>query len=417
MAIAQACELLAPFAQRAVEIDVRREQPRRHIVVPSLDEAVDRIARSEQPRVRPDDPPRQRGLARDQLERPPHRPLALRVREVGEQDHAQTELGHPAHQRAEPGQSARVPDVPLPVALVPDHEAVAVAPGDHAGRVSQRRPFDARRERAAGASHLAQRGAAHGSLLGRVARRLGAEEHPAPAGEVAHAAVEAAERREVAAVGQRHLRREAVAGLAVAGRDLLRRQIAGTPDRRAQAERLQHALAHDVLVALPGDRLDHAPERGPAVVGVLEGRAGSARARRPAREHLGAHPGVVVAHQAIRPGIVLRQSGVHRQQLAHCHGRRIRPGLGQLPQVGRDLIDRDVDIEPALVSQREHDHRDEALGHRADAEGRVGVGRGSRCEIAHAAAAGVHELAVDARRRTRCRERPARRSPRRSARR
>ena len=115
----------------------------------------------------------------------------------------------------------------------------------------------------------------------------------------------------------------------------------------------------------------------------------------PRANSLGAHPRVVLGHEAIRPGVVLRQAGVHRQELAHRHGRRVRPGLGERPQVGRDLAERRVDVEAPLVAQREHDHGDEALRHRADAEGGVGVGSGARLEVAHTAAACVQELAVE----------------------
>ena len=280
VAPAQLLQLRAALGQRTVEIDVAREQGGGSAVVPALDQAVDRVARGEQAGICAHRPPGQRGLARDQLERAPHRPLATRVRDVGEQDHAEPRLGHPAHERAEPGQSAGVADVALTVALVPDHEPVAVAAGHHSRRLGQRRPLDARPERAARTLHLAQRRAAHGRALGGVAGRLGVQEHTAPARQVAHAAVEPAERGEVATVGQRHLRREALAGRAVARRDSLRRQVAGAPDRVGEPERLQHALAHDVLVAAARDGRHDAAERRPAVVGVLEVRARRARARR-----------------------------------------------------------------------------------------------------------------------------------------
>ena len=88
---------------------------------------------------------RQGRLARDELERAPHGRLALGVGHVREQDHAQPELRHPAHERAEAGQATRMAHVALAIALVPDHQAVAVA-ADHAGRLGQRGPLDGRRE-------------------------------------------------------------------------------------------------------------------------------------------------------------------------------------------------------------------------------------------------------------------------------
>jgi len=140
---------------------------------------------------------------------------------------------------------------------------------------------------------------------------------------------------------------------------------------------------------------DDSPERRPAVVRILEEGAGRARAGRAAREQRLGDPLAVVGHEAIRPRVVLRQAGVHREQLAHGHGRRVRPGLGQRSELRDHVAERRIDVEPALVPQREHRHRHEALRHRANAEGRVGIRRRARFEVARAAPAGVDELAVE----------------------
>ena len=71
------------------------------------------------------------------------------------------------------------------------------------------------------------------------------------------------------------------------------------------------------------------------------------------------------------------------------------PAWASAPRSAAISPERCVDVEAPLVAQRQDDHGDEALGHRADAERRVGVGCGTRLEVAHAAAAGVHELAVE----------------------
>ena len=71
------------------------------------------------------------------------------------------------------------------------------------------------------------------------------------------------------------------------------------------------------------------------------------------------------------------------------------PASASAREIRDHVAERRVDVEPALVAQREHRHRHEALRHRADAEGRVGIGRGARLEVADAAPAGVDELAVE----------------------
>ena len=70
-------------------------------------------------------------------------------------------------------------------------------------------------------------------------------------------------------------------------------------------------------------------------------------------------------------------------------------GYASAVSSGTYRLGRIVERQLALVAQLQDRHRGEALGHRRDAEHRVGVDRRLRRDVADPAAPGVRELAVD----------------------
>jgi hypothetical protein len=63
------------------------------------------------------------------------------------------------------------------------------------------------------------------------------------------------------------------------------------------------------------------------------------------------------------------------------------PAVGQL---GKQVVDRVVEPEPALLDEDERGHRGDRLGHRRDAEDAVGPHRDRAVAVERAGGAGVH---------------------------
>ncbi len=112
--------------------------------------------------------------------------------------------------------------------------------------------------------------------------------------------------------------------------------------------------------------------------------------------------GVEVAHQRRGVGLLQRLPDV-AERLAGQTG-RVREGLshgGPLRHPRQVLVEGVVEVEPALVAQRHHQHRGEGLGVRGDEELVVGSGHARGVHVGGADAVGPHRLTVT---HHRCRE-------------
>ena len=152
------------------------------------------------------------------------------------------------------------------------------------------------------------------------------------------------------------------------------------------------SVADVVRVRLARDGGDDPAQDRVAEIGVLE--LGS---RRPVEPHAaGQEAAELLQRQAllpVAPRIVGREAGRHREQVPDRHAGRVRRHRRPAAQLGDVLLGRVVELEHAVVAQRQDRGRGEALGHRRDAEDRVGVRRRA-AEVPLAEPGGVHQLAI-----------------------
>jgi hypothetical protein len=129
--------------------------------------------------------------------------------------------------------------------------------------------------------------------------------------------------------------------------------------RRGDAERLEHQLAHGVVIRLVGDLFDQFAEQHVVAVAVAKCRAGVV-AEGGCQGQLGRQMPVV--RSAAEVDVLLRgKAGTVLQQVAHGDGGE--PLVGgrhrRCPLVGK----RRVEVDLALSGQHEHGHRRDHLRH------------------------------------------------------
>ena len=100
-------------------------------------------------------------------------------------------------------------------------------------------------------------------------------------------------------------------------------------------------------------------------------------------------------HLAVGPGVVLRPTGGHAEQLAHADRRAVRRGIEQVAQLRRVVGGGRVQRQQTGVAQLHDRRRREALGHGGDAKGRIGVRRHVARHLAHAEAMRKEQLSVE----------------------
>src|SRR6266700_1651798 len=219
-----------------------------------------------------------------------------------------------------------------------------------------------------------------------------------PAGEVAHAAEDPAHRGERPGRVEGQLgpsaRRAPVAAGDPSGpggllRDLeLLRLVAGA----RHAQRLEQPVRDVVRVGHARYGGDDPAQDRVAEVGVLE-----PGARRAVDAHApGEELREVLQRKAlltVAPRVVGREARGHGQQLPDRDPGRIRAHWRPSGQLGNVVLGQVVQLQQAVVAQRQDRGRGEALGHRGDAEDRAGVRRRS-AEVPLAEPSRVYQLAA-----------------------
>ena len=168
-----------------------------------------------------------------------------------------------------------------------------------------------------------------------------------------------------------------------------RREMVG---RAGEAQRIQHALLHQLLHRLPGGGLQRQAEDEVVGVGVFpvgarreQARLGEAVGDDLVRGEAPERVGQERVQRSPAPHVVAVAGGHVRE---HPEGGRVR--LGQVGQVGGDRV---VEADRAVVDQGQHQGGDEGDGDRPVPEVHVGGGRHARHRLAECL--GHHLLAVD----------------------
>mmetsp|Transcript_9628 Transcript_9628/g.22423 ORF Transcript_9628/g.22423 Transcript_9628/m.22423 type:complete len:461 (-) Transcript_9628:2399-3781(-) len=311
---------------------------------------------------------------------------------VGQCKQAHASPRHQDHERAIAGVAAAMDQHLTQLAVAHCHQAHGIGRGlGAAAGPAAARPHAAQVQEVGALSHLAHRRAAHRPGLGAITCGPGVEQEGQPAGVVLRAGLQTAHRAK-GARAHRGFQPPLAVFPAVAERAAGRRRLLDVEARVLHTQRRQQPLLDAAGVGLAAGVVDDAAQQRVAEVGVLH-----RRLRRPgegqALAQQGREVGIGQRCLPIAPGVVGDEARSVVQQVAHADAWRVAGRVAPAAQLGHIGLGQRVELQLAIVAQRQHAQGREGLGHRRDAEQGLRRDRPARVEVLHAQGLQVHELA------------------------